>query len=66
MNGKVTSAPDKRVEGGAVPPTSTNSEPLRWVGSCHLCYQGLKRFKMKRYYIHYVDRQIHRCLNQGP
>lgn len=46
MNGEATGAPDKRVVGGAVPPTSTTST------GCIHCDVGRKLVKMKRQYIH--------------
>ena len=35
-----------------------------YVGSCPHCYAGIRRYKMKRQYIHYIDSRIEICLNE--
>lgn len=58
MNGKVTAAPDKRVVGGAVPPTRTNDT------GCFYCDLGDKPIKLRRQYIHHRNHRIIICENR--
>lgn len=58
MNGEATGAPDKRVVGGAVPPTCTNST------GCWCCDAGESPVRLKRQKVHYINRKIIVCENR--